>query len=181
MILGIIAAIAIPTYKTYVSNAKIAEAYPTIDELSKRQISFFSDQKYFESSTWAYPQLVWDDPDNRPNRRFDYTTPAGKILADGTECSAAICDGHVFDQLSLGFSMTTSSPSGTKCQQELEQEELGIKLVDNMDWTIIRAMQRMDPVNTTTTCTFLFRHILVSPDTNGVPVTSPVLKINLGK
>ena len=178
VIIGILGAVAVPSYKNYVLQAKLAEAYTTIDEITKRQIAFFNDHRYFEHLVFAYPQLVWDDPDNPPKKIFDYASIAGKTTDDGSECTAMTC-GAEFTTIEAD-SITTTSPNGKKCQG-LTPQELSLETEANMDWTVIAAVQRLNYQGQSTECTSLYKTIRVTSASNGVPISSGVMTLNLGE
>lgn len=50
VILGILATIAVPGYREYVYNAKLAEGYVGIAAISKAQITHFNEHKFFVST-----------------------------------------------------------------------------------------------------------------------------------
>jgi type IV pilus assembly protein PilE len=48
VIIGILAAVGIPSYKSYVVNAKVADAFPGLNELAAKAQLFYMDNKNFD-------------------------------------------------------------------------------------------------------------------------------------
>lgn len=62
-IIGILATVAVPQYKKYVDNVKTVEAYQIIDNMSKSQISYYSENKKYITLQWN-PAMTLDGTSN---------------------------------------------------------------------------------------------------------------------
>lgn len=74
VILGILAAVAMPAYKDYVYSAKLADGYVGIEAISKAQKIYFQDKHYF---LWgaASPQYYMDSSPPYGGKRVTIFTP----------------------------------------------------------------------------------------------------------
>lgn len=59
LIVGVLAAVGFPVYQEYLITARTAEAYQTLDIVKKDEISYFLENKHFQSTT-LFPQAAKD-------------------------------------------------------------------------------------------------------------------------
>jgi prepilin-type N-terminal cleavage/methylation domain-containing protein len=190
VIIGILAAIAIPAYKDYIVKAKMAEAYNLIDNLTKLEITFYTNNSEFYSTMSGgspyqnplqldTPRIVTSDPvwdvlgypaPIGTNTNFIYNVLAGKIDGSGTELAAGTITGNAFATLSNGKSIAASSsnPSFVCNRPSRADTTFGLTATANYDWAIISAVADLNN-DASTTCTAVGRVIEVSTLTDGKP------------
>ena len=197
IIIGILAAIAIPSYQKYTTNAKVAETYSILENLGKAQISYFAENQEFynlilppmpinldakvvtSDTSWntiGYPAPIGS------NLNFIYRIFAGKTDSSGTELNATL------DSISgTGFIVSNNASlirglhaDSTTCNAGiLRPTNLGISPVANYDWFIVTAVADMNN-DFTNTCTAVARALHSSATTQGPSYIGGFVIINLG-
>jgi prepilin-type N-terminal cleavage/methylation domain-containing protein len=184
VIIGILSTIGIPSYKKYVSNAKIAEAYVIMDNIGKAQISYYAQYDEFVEvapspvgldkpmiftseqgwSTIGVPIAVGS------NLNFVFRARSGKTNAAGTELVTSPTTSLSFTDVSnstilAGRYYTPVAPCNTAIATP---SSLGVTPVASYNWTVISAVGDLNG-NRDTSCTAVGRIIEASVTTGGKP------------
>ncbi len=186
VIVGILAAVAIPSYSKYVANAKIAEAYSLMDNIGKAQISYYAEHDEFVdlnvspqgldkpmlmdgNSGWA--ELGYPIPLGS-NLNFMFRSRSGKTDSGGTELIINPVTGSGFTNVSNTGVLTGryfTQPPPTGCNSGLgTPQTLGATVVPEYNWTLISAVGDLNGTRETS-CTALARLLEASPATQGKP------------
>jgi prepilin-type N-terminal cleavage/methylation domain-containing protein len=189
IIIGILAAIAVPSYKTYIVHTKIAEAYSLLENLGKIEITYFSNNGEFYNQPQANPlyldqpmkvesDVYWDDfgyhSSVGSNVYFSYRSFAGKIDGSGTEITAAgqSVSGMGFSELARDDIITGkyfSDFGAAKCNQNaLTATTLGVTAEPNSHWSIQTATGDLNQ-DGEATCTSIVRLLEVTNATHNLP------------
>jgi len=198
VIIGILAAIAVPSYNKYVVNAKISEAYTLMDAIGKKQLTYHSENKEFYNLNQPNPQNLdtktifahpnWEDF-NYPiavgvGVYFVYRAWAGKIDSGGNELVNVgdSISGYGFTQLSNASIIMARHQDGTACNAaSLTATDAGIASENGLDWSIVVAVADMDN-DYGSSCTALVRVLESSSATQNNPAYSGgFLAINSGE
>lgn len=116
VIIGILSAVAMPTYKKYIANSRTSEAYAILADISKSEIVFFSENSYFLP--------LFRNPEGFPQNKFFEISVVGwsqgwggpwikSPLTDDTHLnfSFAVTAGNQSGQFNLGsWSVLTEPP-----------------------------------------------------------------------
>lgn len=190
LIVGILVAVAVPSYQQYIVNAKITEAYTFIDSIGKAQITFFSN--YDEFHDLAPSPVGLDMPmtfaDNQgwdkmgypiavgTNLLFVYRARAGKTDSAGTQ----LVDSPKNTELGVDWHFTDVSnatilggryynPPPSQCNVGITTPQtLGITTTPTYDWVMISAVGDLNG-NKDTKCTAVARLMEASPATGRKP------------
>lgn len=126
VIIGVLSAVAIPSYRKYVADAKISEGYANLDAIITKEIAFFNDNSEFYYLS-ENPSLVTSNMaiESNPswdvfgypiaigaNVYFSYSAYAGKIDSTGTELGAGPVTGNPLLPTSTDAITGASTPSG---------------------------------------------------------------------
>ncbi len=189
IIIGILAAIAVPSYKTYIVHTKIAEAYSLLENLGKTEITYFSNNGEFYNQAQANPLYLdqpmkvesdsyWDDFGYYAavgnNVYFSYRSFAGKIDGSGTEITAAgqSVSGLGFSELARDDIIAGKYNVGfgaAKCNQNaLTAATLGATAEPNSHWSIQTATGDLNQ-DGETACTSIVRLLQVTNSTHNLP------------
>lgn len=125
VIIGILAAVAVPNYSAYVRNAKMAEGIILIDALEKDERKFYLENQHFYSAgmsggtgieelVWSGQKYIWGDWEDGRQRLFYVCTHADcepvNIIADGTAVAFEMSASSVYYDSSGAY---VENPSGT--------------------------------------------------------------------
>lgn len=190
VIIGILAAIAIPAYKDYIVKAKMAEAYNLIDNLTKLEITFYTNNSEFYSTMSGgspyqnplqldTPRIITSDPvwdvlgypaPIGTNTNFIYNVLAGKVDGSGTELANGPETGYDLALLTNGKSIAASSttPAFVCNRPSPVNTTFGLSANPNYDWAVVSAVGDLNN-DGSTTCTAVGRVIEVSTLTDGKP------------
>lgn len=197
VIIGILAAIAIPSYKQYIVDSKIAEAYGIMDAIGKAQISFFSEYNEFQD---VLPQPLgfdkpmifsggetWENIGNPvpvgANLFFTYRSRAGKVNSTGTELVTSTVNGTWnFTNVSNNTVLAGRyyNPP-TPCNSAIATPAtVGATVEPEYAWTLISAVGDLNN-NMDSSCTAIGRLLEASSATEGKPAfRSSYLILNKG-
>lgn len=188
LIVGVLAAVAIPVYNNYTRKAALAEAYTGVDTMAKNEVTYFMTHKSFISTTpnpgffqysqskmKQFPGSTWDTlgyPYN-PNTpiQFNYTAYAGKNDTSGNEVTTAIAsDGSGFWPTNVSlYSMRNVQPYGPGCTSYAANnydhldEYVQTTSKSQYNWVAIQASRDMNP--STDQCTYIIK--IVDTNTQG--------------
>lgn len=202
VIIIILIAVCVPAYQGYRVKSKLSEAYTLVDVIAKNEITYFGSNQEFYNVFEPLPQYInatmtitssanWDrlgypaPVGSKVN--FNYDAVAGKTNSAGTQLwlPADTVSGN-------GFAVTINSVfmSGiqfdgvntVQCNLNLASADtMGVDLVPNLDWTVIRAVGDLNN-EFTTSCTAIARVIQASPATQRKASSSvQFVTFNLGK
>ncbi len=194
VIIGILAAVAMPAYRKYVTDSKISEAYSSLDAILKKELTYFNDHAEFYSlrqnpaevetvmtigtdSTWAeleYPIAIGS------NVYFGYSTWAGKIDGTGTEQDAGPFSGGEFHHTSDAGVSEAPTPSGSCNSDGSTPADLGVTAQNGLDWVVTRAHADLDGSNDDLKCTVILRVTKTDPANNAGPSSGGFIVINKG-
>lgn len=197
VIIGILAAVAIPAYQKYVINSKMAEAYNMIDNITKAQIKFFNENGEFGNMT-ANPLLMhtpviavdsqWERfgyPITSGSQVFfSYRVSAGKTDASGTELAASV-SGNSLDTTTADNRIIRArigqGGSLVVCNAASTPATFGVTVQPNYNWAYVGAVGNLNNSNNTT-CTSIGRIIESSSATNHVPAMNRgFIVLNVGE
>lgn len=184
VIIGILAAIAVPSYRKYIVDSKIAEAYVNIDALSKSQISYFANNNNFFTVT-KNPDSLYSGMKIESNATWDQY---GYSIAQGTNVYfsyAALAGG--LDEAGLGITgvgvdsatIGLNTPTGA-CRDSSPPSTFGAVAQNNFRFVEILAQGDLDGTSVDQKCTVLVRIIQTDPANNTGPTSTPVIIINKG-
>jgi prepilin-type N-terminal cleavage/methylation domain-containing protein len=163
VIIGILAIIAMPSYKKYITKSKMAESYNVLDNMGKIEFAAYSEFKEFiplvPNNTTGGPtadSVAASLPNSgyglfgypiAPGSKqfFVYYTVTGKFDASGTAVADSIHRYPVTTSMFIPFNsvsslVSTRYPSdGTRCHPTLSVADLGITAQANYDWTVLGA------------------------------------------
>lgn len=194
VIIGVLAAIAIPSYRQYAVNAKLAEAYQGLDVLTQKELAFYGEYLEFYGNLGHNPGFL-DQPmmiENSSNWNpmpigsqvfFSYASTAGKTDASGTELTGAstvMTDNSFHTIADPGNVVRRSYQNGTRCNTVQPASTYGATLQASYDWTIIAAVADLDN-GVDTTCTAILRLIHASPSTDRKPAAQGYIVLNKGE
>jgi prepilin-type N-terminal cleavage/methylation domain-containing protein len=189
VILGILAAIAIPTYKKYTMKAKMAEAYVGVDALTKSEATYFISNKDFHqySSVYGMAQInalynadtyvleanqftskIAHPFPTGSRVRFYYQAAGGRTNAAGTELAGDVDGTGINGKITAGGTHSAPGRGGTWCSPIQWETYASAAGKSNYNWYAIMAAKDLDPSNPE--CTRVMRFI--DTDTKG--------KLNLG-
>lgn len=192
LIVGVLAAVGVPSYKEYVIRSKKSEAYKNIAEISKREVVFYSENqrfKPFEANGGGIESnyLIFTADNLRDlgypfglvgdHTHFQYSAFAGKFLADGSEVDGVENPGtgHEYNTVSQNIGsrdfngMGAQSPSGACWVGPLENATFG-QFVNQSpgaayDWVVIIAKQDTAQPDNPQSCDFVFKVLEAYPNT----------------
>ncbi len=185
IVVGILTGIAVPTYKKYVSNSKISEAYTLIDGIGKSQMSFFHENNEFrdadQSSVGLDQPMVFGDTQGwedlsypiaiGANLYFIYRARAGKTDGSGAELTdSPINNSWHFTNIANNTVLSGSyyNPAAP-CNTALGTPGgLGATTTPENNWTLISAVADLDGARDPS-CTSISRMILANPSTGKEP------------
>ena len=202
MILGILAAVGIPTYKDYALKARMSEAYTMMDNIKKSELSFYTNNREFHvgeplpdlmldvkkvpaAATWAafgYPTAVGN------NLNFSYRALVGRMDDTGTELNGASST-----YTGNGFALSNNDPiyrrfsDGGACNSGIVEAADFLTLENNTDWVIISATADLNhnhPLgsgDTGTKCTSILMAIQSSPTSNKMAISTGYIVFNYGE
>lgn len=198
LIVGILAAVAIPAYNSYVRKSMLAEAYTGVDTMAKNEATYFmthksfisatpnpgifqysqSKMKQFSGSTWetlGYPFAL------DTTIMFNYTAYAGKNDAAGTPVTSAVGpDGSGFwgTNVSL-YSLRNMTPAGPGCTSYAANnydhldEYVQTAGKSQYNWVAIQASRDINP--STDQCTYVVK-IVDTNEKGRVTQSAPVIR-----
>lgn len=181
VIIGILAAIAVPAYKAYIFRSKMAESYLILNAISKSEISFFNEQREFYateqnpqdiSSTMTFEsQPTWDGhvypvPIGQ-HTNFSYHVVAGATTRTGIEIVTSPNTGATLNIISDPGILGNRIVGGAKCNQATTAADLGIVLENNYNWALLIANADFDNDNTDGLCTSVFQRLHVTAASGG--------------
>lgn len=158
MIVGILTALAIPSYKGYVYNSKLSEAYNMLDTLGKNEITYFSTNGEFNHMTTANPVNLADTmtvatdsawatlgyPSNPGSRvYFSYRAKAGKSDSSGTELTSAgsSVSGNGFTTISDGTLLAANYSGSSNCYSAgYSAVSFGATSQSSYNWLVLAAV-----------------------------------------
>lgn len=203
VIIGILAAIAVPVYNGYIKKARTAEAYVAIDAMTKAQVKNFLNNKRFQQAT---------NPSRVPNTKLAINdnipwTNMGKPIAPGVMTSfqyearmgkndgagaPILVNDYSNGNTQLGnFSSwgLMESPNGGFCGEVTNVPNQPNTIMDSVQnkpyytWTLITATADLtkapDSGAGRYTCTAFAR--LVDTDSTGKVRTGPIIPKNVGE
>lgn len=194
IIIGILAAIAMPAYRAYVLNAKFSEAYMNLDAVIKRELAYFNENKEFQSLQ-INPQTIttsmtietlaeWTQfgypiaPGS--NVFFGYTVYAGKIDSTGTELSFGTTGVQYFPTSQDSMLGAPTAHGGCKYNASQTPADLGIAPQNNLDWILVVAIGDLDNSNADDKCSIVFNTIKTNPASGTEPSRSAFVVLNRG-
>lgn len=201
MILGILAAVGIPTYKDYALKARMSEAYTMMDKIRKSEIVFYTDHREFhigpplpdinlgiktvpQSPNWetvGYPTAIGN------NLNFSYRAVVGRMDETGTELNApsATYPGNVFTE--SGYDpLYRRFADGGSCNTGVATAGDFLTLENNTDWVIITATADLNysyqlaSPEANSKCTSLLISIQSSPSSDKKPNSTGIVIFNYG-
>lgn len=200
IIVGILAAVAMPAYKGYVVKSKVSEAATIIAAIRMAQVSFFTDttddtvnNQFFSLDANPNARLsghmtadeTWAGFPYKPlpvgaNVYFQYTAQAGKVDASGTETYDGAIGSNYFVMLDEETIVTKHEADPlVNCGDGYTGGSMGGVAVPNYDWVLIGAVGDLNGVSETD-CTFVGMLIEASPATNRTPSARGLLQFDVG-
>ncbi len=157
VIIGVLAMLALPNYRTYTNRSKMAEAYRIMNTIVKSELTYFYENKEFfdlspnpstlngpmlitSSANWSiigYPAIVGSYVN------FNYRARAGKTDGTGTELTTSTVNGNSFIVRTNNQILESSytSPSAATCNSGLATPaSLGVLSQNNYDWVVVTAV-----------------------------------------
>lgn len=194
IIIGLLAAIAMPSYQKYTMTAKLAEAYQGIDNIRKKQYAYFAEFNEFYWLGAANPDPIdfpmyitnsseWNNwyPNTVGSRvLFSYSASAGKIDESGTQLSVSPKTGNSFvpDATAASANVRRQIIGGTRCNANMAATALGAVVQANYDWLIISAVGDLNE-DRTDVCTAIVQFVDVT-GTDGSPSASGLIHFFTG-
>ena len=193
LIIGILAAVAVPQYQAHLVNAKMTEGYTYINAIAKNEIVYFyANDEFYDlgpnPASLNQPMSIQTDVGwnlvgypNPPgtNVNFMYRARAGKIDSAGTQLTTSTMNGNSFILLSNNQIIRGAYTSpGVQCNTAVfRPSQIGGTAQPNYNWVTITAVGDLD-LDRGTLCTALVQFI----DTNngGKPDTSAIFYLNEG-
>lgn len=197
LIVGVLAAVAVPAYHSYIVKARMTEGYQSIDLLTKREMTYYLNNKEFYSTGASNPTSIdpsmtlslgngwtsdWLPAAQNSPVFFSYHLVAGKSDPSGTELVNSVINGaNVFTSVSGTSNLIrrTFQASSTRCNNTIQPNSLGATTGLNHDWVAIGAVADLNN-NMDTKCTALVRLVEASPSTNLAPSAHGIILFNLG-
>lgn len=196
LVIGIIAAVAVPAYKEYITKSKMAEAYQSVEVLAKKEISFFYENKEFKTLAAPNPQeldpamvitnVSWDSDwlpmPNGSHAIFSYAVGAGKTDESGTELITSALNPSILYPVGYLYNYvrrTYASGALVRCNNLMTAASLGAVSVPNYNYVLIGATADLNN-DVSTTCTSVLKLVEASPATGLVPSKSGFILLNVG-
>lgn len=183
IIIGILAAVAMPSYQKYTMTAKLAEAYQGIDNIRKKEYAYYGEfTEFFQLGASNpdpidYPMYItnsseWNNwyPNTVGSRvLFSYSVAAGKIDGSGTQLAVSAKTGNLFtsDATIASSNVRRQQSNGVRCNTNFAATDLGAVVQANYDWLIVSAVGDLNE-DKTTTCTGIVQFVDVT-GTDGSP------------
>jgi prepilin-type N-terminal cleavage/methylation domain-containing protein len=194
VIIGLLTAIALPAYRQYVVNSKLAEAYQGLEVLTKYQSTHHYEFKEFLPIDGQNPQtldqpmviqttLSWT-PDRLPyavgsNTFFAYAVAAGKTDNTGAELAVGPNTGNaLLTEGAPGPVVRRSYLSGQRCNSIVPASTYGVSIQPDYDWVVVAAVGDLNG-DEGTTCTSVIR--LLQALNGEVGTTTGYVVLNLGE
>ncbi len=184
VIIGILSTVAIPSYRQYVVDSKIAEAYVNIDALTKKEVSYFADNNEFltldsnpsalTSGMTIESDATWEQNGNPiaqgTNVYFSYAALAGGLDEAGLGIT-----GIGTDSATIGLNTDSGS-----CRDSSTPEDFGVVPQNNFRFVEILAQGNLDGTSADQKCTVLVKIIQTDPANSGGPTSTPIIILNKG-
>lgn len=199
VIIGILAVVAVPSYKKYILQTKLAEAYSLLGELKQKQIAYFHEFNHFIHMPQNPPQastsmvveeipsagylgpIVYPAPIGTQTY-FSYQGYAGKVLANGTTCTGHVCGGTGFTVPESAYPLKIEmSGGGSTCNNTNLISELIPAPTPSYDWSIISAVADLNNNNANEQCSAIYMVIHASPATERAVVSTPPINLWIGE
>jgi len=194
VIIGILSIIAIPSYRIYITDSKIAEAYSIMDNIAKSEIAFYNDNSEFftlnpnpatltsssvieSSATWdtfGYPVAVGS------NVYFNYQALAGKIDSVGTDPTAATYPGNTLVPTSQNDVIGAVTDLGECSRDSSTPATYGVTAQNGLDWFIVSANADLNNNNDNGLCTSIIKVFQTDPSANASISSSGFVVLNKG-
>ncbi len=195
VIIGILAMIAMPSYKTYVINSRFSEAYANIDAINKNELSYFQEHREFfglalNPATITNPMIIgpdatWDTYgyaiSQNSNVYFAYRAWAGKTDASGSDLAFSLVTGDPFTNTLFDNIPAATTPAGNCNRSAGAISTYGVNIGVYHDWLATVAVADFDGDNTDEKCSAVIKVTESSPNTNNSPKSSGFIVLNKGK
>ncbi len=198
VIIGILAAIAVPAYRSYIVDSKMAEAYAGLDTMTKSQIKYYNENSEFLAFTGItrnpafldQPMIfaadtTWDELGypfpTGSNVFFAYVFHAGKIDASGTELNVSPTTGKTLVYLNTTrvISARYNSPAILCNNPSAVNTAFGLSVQPSYDWSVVTAVGDLNG-DKGAFCTAIGRVIQASTSSNNQPTTTGFIVFNRG-
>lgn len=163
VIIGVLAAIGIPSYRNYVVRSKMAEAYQNLANLSKKQFTYYYENKEFynigptqnpitlSSTMTIVSNSAWHDWYPAPvNSRvfFSYRMWAGKLDSSSADVGYSPTFGTQLTPSTADTYFKGSYASGnTPCNlQSYSPYTFGMVAQPNYDWAFLTAVADLNGI-----------------------------------
>ena len=162
LIIGIIAAAAIPVDRNYMTKSKLSECYNVLDSMAKSQITYYVQNQEFYNASTPNPTNL-DEPRNVITSTvwytigypapvgsrvgFSYRAPGGKIDNTGTELTSAgsSISGLGFTALSDSDITKSQYVSGGICNSGFATPtSMGASAQSDYNWSIVIGVADID-------------------------------------
>lgn len=198
LIAGVLAAVAVPTYHSYIVKARLTEAYQSVDLLSKRQFTYYYNNDEFYSTTSSNPVALdptmvltvgstwtsdWLPAAAGTHVFFSYQTNVGKTDESGTELLNSTINGasaFIPANQATNVIRRVFQNSHGRCNSAIPATSLGAVVVPNYDWVMVGAVGDLKN-DANTDCTALVRLIEASPSTGLAPSGRGIVLLNMGE
>lgn len=183
VIIGILSAVAIPSYNQYTLRAKIAEAYTGMDNVKKLELTYFSENRHFlvgvvlPNDVSVYPPYTlssctgcgWDVfgyPFPIPSSTyFKYLVFGASVDQTGSGYLTSV-DGETFGAPNLADMIIFNF--ATRCNPSLSLSDLGISSTPNSHFLVVAAGSNFkDPGDVCTLVIQTTEVIDAGPQSNG--------------
>lgn len=206
VIVGILTAIAVPSYQKYAANAKMAEGHTIIGVIAQSEVKYFQEHNEFvyadyssgrhlknppsldpdatfqASSTWAtlgYPMPLGS------HSHFAYMVVSGKFDSSGTEVSSSSTTGNAFASLNTSgraFAAAYLTPS-VDCFASAGMASvgstLGLSASADYNFSVIIGVGDLNG-DRGSNCTGMVRIIEAMPSTNNLPSSRGTIILKAG-
>lgn len=194
VILGILSVVAVPAYRDYIIDSKVAEAYSNLDAVIKSETTFFSDNDEFHflaqnpetitSGMTIGTNASWDQfgyiIPNGSNVFFSYATRAGKIDSTGAELGASSIAGNVFNLTTDDGILSAVTSDGDCNDDSATAVTYGVSVQNGLDWVVVKATGDLDGDSTDSLCTSVLKVIQTDPSNSLGPSSGGFIIVNKG-
>ncbi len=196
VIIGILSTVAIPAYKNYIIDSKIAEAYSSVDAIMKSQNAYFADRGEFYSLSpnpvyvtnsmkiesnpdWA--EFGYSIPQDS-NVFFSYQAYAGQIDNSGAAVDTSTITGHSFEYSNSSVTNADIDAS-TSCNRGgngITAEAAGVNVQNNLNWVVVTATGNLNGDSADQQCTAVIKVTQTDPTNNQGPASGGFVILHKG-